>query len=230
MTLMTHGEFQTASEEWLASSAAGVLSSGKSLALACQAEVQPALAAKLNEFDTVGASLLEGAHGDVLSDDFLDRMLESLDQVDADTQPQIVETATNAAPNMHDDAWMPQTLKTHLANANIKVKWRKTGPGVQRAPLFTTETGERVYLLRAQPGQIMPMHSHAGDEWTLILQGGYKAGEDHFVAGDLHAEDDECQHQPVIDQGETCICLVVDDGPLKFRNPLLKFMQPLFRI
>lgn len=226
MTLMTHGDFQTAGEEWLASSAAGVLSSGKSLALACQAEAQPMLAAKLNEFDTVGASLLEGAHGDVLSDDFLDRMMESLGRPEADPQPQIVETATDTG----GDAWIPQTLKTYLANADIKVKWRKTGPGVQRAPLFTSETGERVYLLRAQPGQIMPMHSHAGDEWTLILQGGYQAGEDHFVAGDLHAEDDECQHQPVIDQGETCICLVVDDGPLKFRNPLLKFMQPLFRI
>lgn len=221
---MTQHSFQTAGEEWLANSAAGTLSSGKSLTLACQAELQPELANKLAELDTVGGALLETAHGDTLSDNFLPQMMANLHR------PENPAPAEESSSNAADDAWMPNALNTYLSETGIAVKWHQAGPGVQRAPLFTSETGERVYLLGAAPGKVMPVHSHAGDEWTLILQGGYQAGGASFSAGDLHAEDSGCEHQPIIDQGETCICLVVDDGPLKFRNPLLKFLQPFFKI
>lgn len=213
----------SADEEVMAAHAAGTLPTGQHLVLSCQADLQPAIAQKLAAYDAVGGAVIETAKSEELSDGFIGRLMKTLSD-DVTT-----ENAVPARPDAPD--WMPSALSDYLDRADIELKWRSVGPGVQHAPIVTRKSGERIYLLRAAPGTKMPVHSHSGEEWTLILQGGYHVDETGYTRGDLHCEDEACEHQPIIDDhGEACISLVADQGRLKFRNPLLKLVQLITRI
>ena len=108
--------------------------------------------------------------------------------------------------------------------------WKKMGFGVERMPIHN-DGGEKLYLLKSRPGLKMPHHSHKGEEWALILQGGYHVGETGFVYGDLHREDETCAHQPVIDDhGQACITLVAAEGGLTFTNPALNLFRPILGV
>lgn len=213
--------FHTAGDEWLAAYAAGVLSPLKRLLIECQAAMQPAMRGHLAALDCIGGSFLESAKGTPLSVDFAQRLSAAIDNAPPARERPAPQTKC---------AWMPGALQDFIDEAGLSVAWRSSGPGVDRAPLWE-EAGERLYLLRARPSLKLPEHSHKGQEWTLILQGGYHIRETGYRRGDLHCENETCRHQPVIDNdGEECISLVADEGKLVFRDPILKMLQPLFGI
>lgn len=218
---MRKSPFHTADAEWLAAYAAGPLSPLKRLLIDCQAALQPAVNAQLEALYCVGGSFLESAKGEPLTGDFSRRLFAALDEA-----PRVQEQEAPATAS----GWMPDALREFVNEAGLAINWKKSGPGVERASLLD-EGGERLYLLRARPGLKLPVHSHKGQEWTLILQGGYHVGDIGYSQGDLHCEDEFCKHQPVIDDdGEACISLVADEGKLVFKDPILKFIQPLIGI
>lgn len=218
MNKQTSRNIHSTDAEMMAAHAAGTLPVGQHLVLSCQADLQPDIAHRLSTYDMIGGSMIETAKSDELSDTFMSRLMDALDKR---------MVSESVLPHDSDaPSWMPAALANYLADSDIELKWRSVGPGVQHASIAETELGERVYLLRAAPGTKMPVHSHAGEEWTLILKGGYHVGDVGYVRGDLHCEDETCEHQPIIDNdGEDCISLVVDQGRLRFRNPLLKLFQ-----
>lgn len=224
--------FHTVDSEWLASYSAGGLSPVKRLLIECQNAIQPALGERLDRLDEVGGVFLETAKGEGLSLDFAERLSKALDHASAHQgeAQDALNTNNERAANGHDDEWMPAPLRQFLEQSDIKLNWRKGGPGVEKAALIDQD-GERLYLLKARPGLKMPMHSHTGEEWTLVLQGGYHAGDAGYIRGDLHREDEDCTHQPIIDDhGRNCISLVADEGKLRFRDPIMKILQPLIGI
>lgn len=224
---MDKNQFHTADEEWLAACSAGVLSEAKSLLLECQIALRPRLAARLLQIDCIGGEFLESAKGEPLSDRFSTKLSAAITQAGNEGRSG-GGGETLAVSDV--EAWAPKPLTAFLKRSGISLKWKKSGPGISRAVL-REDGGERLYLLRSRPGMVMPVHSHKGQEWTLVLQGGYHVGEHAYACGDLHCEDENCRHQPVIDDdGEECISLVADEGRLVFKDPLLRLIQPLLGI
>lgn len=226
-------DYHTVGEEWLAAYAAGGLSAAKRLVITCQAALQPSLSERLARLDHMGGVLLEGAEGDLLSDGFVGHVLDVLDQPDtgaAETGNGRVRADGEDTGGRDEPDWMPAPLNDFLYGGGMHLKWRAAGPGIERAPLGEDENGERLYLLRARGGTLMPVHGHRGEEWTLILQGGYHVGAQGYVAGDLHREDETCTHQPVVDADGPCVSLVAIEGKLKFRHPLLRMLQRFFGV
>ena len=220
-------QYHTADAEWIAAYSAGALSEAKRLVIDCQAAIEPRLAQSVSQFDHIGGAFIETAKGEALSDDFSERLSAAIEHSELRREKPVEKLQTGAKTS---EEWAPSPLLEYLERSDIKLKWRKSGHGVARAVL-AEENGERLYLLRARSGMKLPEHAHSGQEWTLVLQGGYKAGGETFVRGDLHCEDESCQHQPVIDDhGEDCISLVVDEGPLVFKDRLLRLIQPILGI
>ena len=58
------------------------------------------------------------------------------------------------------------------------------------------ETGRNIYLLRCEPGAVIPIHKHARDEYVFVIEGDYtvdgqvvRAGDFQFArAGSKHSE------------------------------------------
>jgi putative transcriptional regulator len=110
------------------------------------------------------------------------------------------------------------------------VAWRSLGPGIQHCVVARDKYGAIARLLRIAPGRGVFKHSHAGNEMTLVLEGSYRAGGMQFSRGDVECADEDTLHRPVAGSEATCICLVVTDAPLRFRNLLGRVMQPFIRI
>lgn len=216
----------TVEDEWLASYCAGSLSPAKDLIVACQAAINPAIAEKINQIGSVGGVLLETAKSEALSDDF---MLSLFQQIDGESP--VVSPTSKVQNSVPDNwSWLPKPLTDFLTRTTKSIKWKKLGFGMERLTLMK-QGRETLYLLKSRPGTKMPMHSHHGEEWALILQGGYRVGEQDFVRGDLHREDETCTHRPIVDDhGEACITLVASEGGVKFTNPLLSLFKPIFGI
>jgi putative transcriptional regulator len=88
--------------------------------------------------------------------------------------------------------------------------------------------GGDLMLLRIAPGSKLPLHSHGGNELTMILDGAYDDLLGHFGPGDVADLDGETLHQPVTSPGVPCICVAATDGPLQFAGWVARTLQPLF--
>ena len=81
-------------------------------------------------------------------------------------------------------------------------------------------------LFKIAPGMAIPLHTHNGNEMTLILKGSYSDELGRFKAGDVADLDNDTDHQPIADTQEDCICLIATEAPLKFKGLLPRLMQP----
>ena len=73
----------------------------------------------------------------------------------------------------------------------------------------------------------MPVHDHRGTEFTLVLRGSYHVGDQHFTPGQMElAGPETLGHQPIIDEGEDCICLAVTDAPIRPYSLIGRMVQP----
>ena len=219
--------YHTVEEEWLVSYCAGGLSSAKRFLLDCQTAINGAFARRVAEIESVGGVMLETAKGESLSDDFMPGLWSKIDTAD---KTQKAEGALTASVKKRPENWVPSPLSIWLEESKKSLDWINMGFGMARMPLFK-DGNEKLYLLKSKPGMKMPKHSHHGQEWALILQGGYHVGDQGFVLGDLHREDQTCTHQPIIDDhGEACITLVASEGGIKFSNPALNLLKPVLGV
>lgn len=110
-------------------------------------------------------------------------------------------------------------------------KWQWVGPGVYRQFIdVPSETGTRVFLLKAAPGTRLPDHRHVGTEWTCVLKGAFRHDHGRFGAGDFDEADGSVDHNPFVEEGEECICLVALNGHVEMTGWLGRMIQPLVRI
>ncbi len=112
----------------------------------------------------------------------------------------------------------------YLSLGEPALRWRGVGGGVAVAKLRSGE-GDRLWLLRAQPGAVLPRHSHSGSELTVVLQGAYVIDEQVFGVGSLEDADEDITHQPIVTTRGECLCLAATTGPLKFAGWAARLAQ-----
>ena len=103
------------------------------------------------------------------------------------------------------------------------------GPGIHYMRADRCDDGH-LMLLRTAPGRSVPMHTHGGNELTLILQGAYRDAIGQFGPGDVADLDEDVEHQPVTLPGVPCICVAATDAPLRFSGWMARLLQPLFKL
>lgn len=78
-----------------------------------------------------------------------------------------------------------QTAQTIRADDG---QWSAVAQGVVKKVLFVDQdAGTESFLLRLDPGAILPAHDHAAVEECLVLEGDVSIGDLHLAAGDFHA-------------------------------------------
>lgn len=128
---------------------------------------------------------------------------------------------------------LPRPLQAYLGTAVgiDTIPWRWSGAGLQSHALpIARQRGGMVSLLKVAPGAGLPLHTHRGDEMTLILSGGYTDEAGTFQRGDVEIADGGVRHRPVAMLDQPCICLAVTDAPLDFSGPLGWFFNQWARL
>jgi putative transcriptional regulator len=203
-------------DEWLLSYAAGALNPGRSLMVASHLAYHDDLQEAVADAEAIGGSIFENQRGSDVPDVVLEQLMARLDD---ESVPEI-KPVTSAGQQI------PQPLVDFIGHDLDTVKWRFMGPGMQNARLWNGPNDERLWLLKARGGIVVPEHGHNGEEWTLVLKGSYQTELGQFGVGEIDVANDDIIHQPLIGQDEECICLVMTDGPIRLQSLAGRLVQP----
>ena len=173
--------------------------------------------ARAARLEAIGGSLLQDLQPAPLSKDALQSALAKLDE--------IKPLERRARPASRDGT--PEVLRNYIGGDLRDMRWRPVGPDLSYVSLFR-RGGVTARLLRGVPGAQTGAHRHSGQEYTLVLRGGFSDVTGSYAPGDLQVMAGEMRHNPVADPGEDCINLAVTTGALKFESLLRKIVAPLF--
>jgi putative transcriptional regulator len=206
-------------DSWYMDYAAGTLATqGQQVILASHVELSDDARDRVAMLDRIGGAVLGGASGGAAPAFSADDIF-ALDEEAAAAEP--LQSANDRDPSL----CLPRALTQWLDTTGTRVRWSFLGPGMSKAVLWQGEHGEKLWLLKAQPGMAIPHHGHRGREWTLVLKGSFWDGDQQYAAGDLEAADADVEHDIRIDEGGECICLALTEGKLRFESPLLRAFQ-----
>lgn len=119
---------------------------------------------------------------------------------------------------------LPAPVAAFVGEDWSSLKWQSVMPGLKEVRL-PCQAGTDASLLWIKAGRVMPAHTHDGTEVTLVLQGGFSDGSGHYCRGDIAIADSAIEHRPRADEGEDCICFVVNDAPLRLTGPIARFLS-----
>ncbi len=139
--------------------------------------------------------------------------------------PRRVTAATSRAlaprPSLTDGNARPASLDGFVAQALHfdwrSLDWRRGTPGLRVARL-KDESEEHIWLLHAEPGAVLPEHTHEGAELTLVLRGAYVAAAEQYAVGDIDENDEQVTHQPIVTADGDCLSLLVFEGRLQYHG------------
>ena len=211
-------------DDLLLSYAAGSLSESWSLAIASHLSVCSECRKTLEIAETVGGVLLEDIPDQQLSSATLESVLAQIDQ------PDIEAVSENSQPSATDGSIFPTVLQKYIGSSVENIPWKTIGAGIRQHLIETPDEGGSLRLLRIKAGKSVPNHGHQGRELTLVLSGSYHDGFSTYGAGDMQDADEEIVHKPIVDDGPDCICLVITDAPIIFKEWMPRLLQPLLAI
>ncbi len=192
----------------LAGYASGEACEAEALLIATHLALCPACRGAVAKLEDLGAATLLSLEPAPPLD--LDAMLARLD--DPEPVP-TVAPRPRVAPTGALRAF-PEPLRSYVGDFD-GLPWKTKIPGVRSAELGVAlgEVPVRLNVLR--PGLRLPRHTHAGRELTLVLQGGFENGHGHYGRGDIEVGLPDDVHAMVIDAGDPCIALSVNEGALE---------------
>jgi len=202
--------------ELYAAYAAGRLDDGFVLLLETQAALRPEFGAPLLASDMVGGAFMECEPEVEMSAGALDQALAALDNT---LPPVEAQAASGAGDRLNELIRLPQPLQDFAFDAAGREGWKSKGRGLSVMPLQIDGQTE-CELLRIEPGCGAPRHTHRGNEFTLVVAGGFTDELGSYGPGDVSVAGPEETHQPIADAGEVCLALAVRDGGLQFTGML----------
>ncbi len=211
-------------QETLLAYGAGSLSEAWSLLVATHLALCPSCRELANSMEGIGGALFNTLAPAAVSYDAFDKLMQTLDDSALDT-PLVDKNPVRAAP-----AILPEPLRSRLGGDLYALKWRRLGMGVFHIPIKTSDGKVSARVLKVPAGQPVPMHSHNGDEMTLVLVGSFLTYQGSFGRGDVELADPSIEHMPIAAPGEDCICLAVTDAPLRFKSLAARLLQPFLGI
>lgn len=105
---------------------------------------------------------------------------------------------------------LPEALELSVGSFGT-VPWKKGLSGVH----YAKRGKGKGQLMRLDPGQSAPEHSHSALEATVVLEGQFEDGHGIYQRGDLVLGRPGMRHQPAAHGDQMCICYVAQE-PLSF--------------
>ncbi|WP_341705833.1 ChrR family anti-sigma-E factor [Ferrovibrio sp.] len=205
--------------ELLLDYASGSLGEAWSLVVACHLTLCPHCRAELAAIEALGGRLLEEMPPQPMQPAGFAAIAARLGPQEPapDMQEKTRQQKVRPQPEPAAGGGLPAPLRAYLSGGVDRIPWRWSGAGLHAFALPVQKArGGMASLLRIAPGTGMPRHSHAGEEMTLVLSGGFTDDAGAFRRGDVEIADGSTEHRPVAMAGEPCICLAVTDAPLRF--------------
>ena len=207
-------------EELLAAFAAGKLDEGEHLVVAVHASQCPACRRFVAAVETSGGAALEAAEPVAMAKSSFEAVMTKIERV-----PPKATAPQNTRRDVEDDV-LPEILRHYHIGRR-----RRIAPGVSLRPIELPGKGaSRAFLLKSGPGTRMLEHTHSGIELTCVLKGSFSHVGGRFGPGDFDFGDETLDHQPLVGEGEPCVCLVAMTGDLRMNGFFGRLISPFVRL
>jgi putative transcriptional regulator len=209
------------SDEMLAAFVAGTLDHGQHVAIATHLVSCPQCREFARAMEHVGGAMLTGLAPAPLSD----RSLRAVEARLSEPAPAPVVEAVSAVPKSEIPG-LPRFVQRYRFG-----HWRWVAPSVHVRPIALPHASDtRVFLLKSGPGTRMLQHTHTGIELTCVLSGAFRQDGSHYGPGDFDSGDPTIDHEPVVERGDDCVCLVAMRGELYLKGLIGRLVQPFIRL
>ena len=85
-------------------------------------------------------------------------------------------------------------------------------------------------MQRICAGGTTPEHDHRGTEMTVVLEGSFSDEKGIYREGDFLLKEPGDVHQPVSARNQDCLCLSVQEAPVKLTGLWGKVLNPFIRL
>jgi len=203
--------------ELLASFAAGTLDAGEHLVVAVHVSGCSTCRRVVRAVEVIGGSALEAIEPAAMKAGAFEAVLAKLDR-----SPRLVPAPSDS---LTDEA-LPRLLRHYHIGRR-----RLVAPGVSMRPIeLPGPSKSRAFLLRSNPGARMLEHTHTGTELTCVLRGSFSHDGGRFGPGDFDFGDETLDHQPIVGDGEPCLCVVAMTGDLRMNGFFGRLISPFIRL
>ena len=105
-----------------------------------------------------------------------------------------------------------------------KIKWKQVFKGFNE---FTAKIhgDDELKLIKMDPGASVPLHSHGGKEYILVLEGSFCDEYGKYSRGDIQINDQKIKHTPIASQNDGCICLTITEKDVIFYGKFGSFLN-----
>ena len=104
------------------------------------------------------------------------------------------------------------------------VKWKQVYKGFNE---FTPKIDDKdeIKLIKMDPGTSVPLHSHGGKEYILVLEGSFCDEYGDYNKGDIQINDQQIKHTPIACKDNGCICLTITEKDVIFYGRFGSFLN-----
>ena len=96
-----------------------------------------------------------------------------------------------------------------------KINWKQVYKGFfEFKPNIQDE--DNLKLIKMDPGTKVPLHSHHGKEYILVISGSFRDEYGTYSKGDIQINDQKIKHNPIASNNEGCICLTITEKDVIF--------------
>tara|TARA_B100000575_G_scaffold224693_1_gene185186 strand:- start:53 stop:682 length:630 start_codon:yes stop_codon:yes gene_type:complete len=114
------------------------------------------------------------------------------------------------------------------------LNWKQVYKGFRE---FTAsiEDKDELKLIKMDPGVSVPLHSHGGKEYILVLEGSFRDEYGEYSKGDIQINDQKIKHTPIASNDTGCVCLSITEKDVIFFGKygsflnLFTFIKSFFR-
>ena len=78
------------------------------------------------------------------------------------------------------------------------------------------DDNDSVKLIKMDPGTSVPLHSHNGKEYILVLEGSFCDEYGEYKRGDIQINDQKIKHNPTACNSDGCVCLSITENDVVF--------------
>ena len=114
-------------------------------------------------------------------------------------------------------------VTSFFGNLN-NLKWKQVYKGFREytAPI---DDRDELKLIKMDPGVSVPLHSHGGKEYILVLEGSFCDEYGEYSKGDIQINDQKIKHTPIASRDTGCVCLSITEKEVIFFGKYGSFLN-----
>jgi len=104
------------------------------------------------------------------------------------------------------------------------INWKSVYKGFKEFNL-PFDDNDTVKLIKMDPGTFVPLHSHNGKEYILVLEGSFCDEYGIYKKGDMQINDQKIKHKPTASNKDGCICLSITENDVVFIGKFVSILN-----